>query len=110
MVKLSRLFLAVTLLLQAFVGLAQEKEVLIDSVPSVALDEAVNDAIEAVEAALNESAPKKSTSAVRGLGSSAHVSDVTINDVDTIHLYDTSFRGLHLLDSVVGKYSIFMTG
>ena len=32
MVKLSRLFLAVTLLLQAFVGLAQEKEVLIDFV------------------------------------------------------------------------------
>ena len=110
MVKLSRLFLAVTLLLQAFIGLAQEKEVLIDSVPSVALDEAVNDAIEAVEAALNESVPKKSTSAVRGLGSSAHVSDVTINDVDTVHLYDTSFSGLHILDSVVGKYSIFMTG
>ena len=110
MVKLSRLFWAVILLLQAFVGLAQEKEVLIDSVQSVTSDEALIEAIEAVEAAVNESAPKKSTSAIRGLGSSAHVSDITINDADTVHLYDTSFSGLHLLDSVVGKYSIFMTG
>ncbi len=52
----------------------------------------------------------KATMTARTLSLVPDCEIVTIEDSDTLRLYSDSYEGLELLDSVVGDYSVFITG
>lgn len=52
----------------------------------------------------------KATMTIRSLSLVPDREIVTIEDSDTLRLYSDSYEGLELLDSVLGDYSVFITG
>jgi hypothetical protein len=46
----------------------------------------------------------------RSLGTPFTREEITINDEDTLHLYDSSFAGLELLDDTLSQFKVFITG
>lgn len=118
MIKLWKPLVIVAMCITALNCAAQEETLAPkDSGQTLNIDSVLNESLLAVEevandVAENEKAIKELTikSSIRNLGSSTSAHIVNISESDTVHLYDSSFIGLELLDTVVGKYSIFITG
>ena len=66
---------------------------------AAAEDVEIEDAVETVE-----------TSTTRSLGTPFIRDEISINDEDTLHLYDSSFAGLELLDDTLSQFKVFITG
>lgn len=52
----------------------------------------------------------KAISPTRNLNGVSERDPINISDTDTIHLYDSSYSGFGLVDSVVGDYRVFISG
>lgn len=59
---------------------------------------------------VDSSAKVIEATSARSLGSAGTRDKPTIDDNDTIRLYTEGYEGLKMLDSVVGDYSVFITG
>lgn len=86
----------------------------------VVIEEASDAATEAVEAAaaavdaasesVDARPSKKEKGSTRTLGAPFTREEITVNDDDTLHLYDSSFAGLELLDDTLSQFKVFITG
>ena len=88
-------------------------EVVLESADVEVLDEAESvlyAAIRAAEAEIEEAVEIVKTSTTRSLGTPFIRDEISINDEDTLHLYDSSFTGLELLDDTLSQFRVFITG
>jgi hypothetical protein len=70
---------------------------------------AVEDTLEEIEEAAEDIETVESTT-TRSLGTPFTRDEISINDEDTLHLYDSSFAGLELLDDTLSQFKVFITG
>ncbi|MFT5817869.1 MAG: hypothetical protein ACI95K_001356, partial [Lentimonas sp.] len=75
-----------------------------------AVIKAVEDALEDAEAEIEDAVETVETSTTRSLGTPFIRDEITINSEDTLHLYDSSFAGLELLDDTLSQFRVFITG
>ena len=99
---------AVALVLLHISAIAQSDTAVVENTA----DSVVEEVVKAVEAAVEtaESEKSKKVLSSRSLGVVKNRDSIYINDDDTLQLYGEGYDGLHLLDSIVGDYSVFITG
>ena len=118
---INKLLIGLALCSISIVASAQEEgvqatdtvEVVLELVDVEVLDEAESvlyAAIRAAEAEIEEAVEIVKTSTTRSLGTPFIRDEISINDEDTLHLYDSSFTGLELLDDTLSQFRVFITG
>ncbi|GEM_PF-879961 len=131
---INKLLIGAALCSISIVASAQEEDVqatdtveaVLESADVEVLDEAESDvdaAIRAVEGALEDAEVEIEEAAeelemedavegttTRSLGTPFTREEISINDEDTLHLYDSSFAGLALLDDTLSQFRVFITG